>query len=382
MLKEKTESTILEYLEQVRDDFFQTPFHEIDALILSQMSYLNLEGIVPNLEDDSPVLPIPSLYKIENFDDMVKDTLAPSLNIKLLRRICASPRFRQVTLHAYANKYDTLTEEQFSAVTFFLPTGKTVVTFRGTDLTITGWKEDFNMLFLSPVPSQNSSVDYLEEIAQKTTGEILVIGHSKGGNLAVYSSAFCKKEIKPRIIQVYNLDGPDFPKDIVEYENYAEAEKKVIKIVPEGSFIGNIFENRIEPKIIKSYNFSLLQHDPFSWHCDEITFHESGSFSHHIQHLDKTLNTLTYELDVSQRKLLVDTLFEIISSTKLESLSEFSFSILREKESIKKALKEVDPEIANCMKEMLKRLVQISFETRKERIDELKMSHFIEKIWS
>lgn len=380
MIKDKSESTILEYLDNVRDSFSKTPFHEIDALILSQMSYLNLENLVPLIGDNSPSIPISSLYKSEEFDGMVKDTLTPSLNIELIRKICASPRYREVTLHNYSNKYSELSEEQFSAVTFTLTTGENVVAFRGTDLTITGWKEDFNMFFLSPVPSQISAVSYLEEVSTKITGDIFITGHSKGGNLAVYSSAFSKKELQSRIIKVYSLDGPDFPKDIMENSDYLCMEKKVLKVVPEGSLIGIMFENTTKPKIIKSSNFSFLQHDPFSWKCQETTFEESEEFSNNIQHLDKTINTLIYELDVSKRKLLVDTLFEIISSTKIHSLNDISISIVKEKDSIKKALKEVDEETGKCIKEMLKKLAKISFEIQKDRIDEIKTSSILSKI--
>lgn len=382
MLREHfgSKTTILEYIEETFESFLDFSFNEIDALIFSQMSYLNVERLVPTLERSGEAVAISQLYKAEEFENMVHKTLEPSQNIALIRAVCASPRFRNVTMNFFVNKYDKVTEEQFSAVTFQLATGQTVIAFRGTDLTVTGWKEDFNMFFISPVPSQLSAVTYLEEVAKKIQGDMILVGHSKGGNLAVYSSVFSEKALHKRVLSVYNLDGPGFPTDILEHNDYINEGKNIIKIVPEGSLIGIMFENNQSPVIIKSYQIGFLQHDPFSWKCDTSSFAESTQFTRNIKHLDKTFHKWIYELDVEQRKTLVDTLFTLISSMDAESIDEFSKKMLVNHESIKKALSEVDSETAHCIKEMLMRLVKISVESRFERDEEDSGSTFLSKL--
>lgn len=368
MLKEKLEQTdssvtILDYLEQNFSSFHQAPLNEVDGLIFSQLSYLDLEKEVPSLTADEEWVPISTLYKAEEFGYLIEKTLTPSQNLILIQEICCSPRFRDVQMNYYVNKWDKEAEEQFSAVTFRLPTGEILISFRGTDLTVTGWKEDFNMFFTSPVPSQLSAKHYLNEVAEKTNGDIFVMGHSKGGNLSVYSASFCEEIVQPRIQRVYNFDGPGFPKDILEDHHYIDEQEKIVKIVPQGSIIGLMFDSIHPPKIIKSHNIGPLQHDPFSWLCEETSFVESGKFSNHILHLDRSLDQWLSELDVEQRKTFVETMFAVISAMNVESLDEISLFDLKEAETLLKAMKGVDPETAQCVKMMLKKFVEITLST-------------------
>lgn len=358
--------TIINYVDQTLETFEEMPFCELDALVFSQLSYLNLEHLVPQLRNSEVKwVELPSLYKKEAFSYMVEHTFNERSNLQLLKEVCASPRYRFVTLSFYESKRDKQVEEQFAAVTFALPTGELVVAFRGTDFTMTGWKEDFNMFFTAPVPSQVSAVAYVEEVAEKTSQNMYLVGHSKGGNLAVYSSAFSKETLHSRILSVYTLDGPGFPLDILENGHYIKDQKKVIKIVPEGSLIGVMLESSVAPRIIKSYNLGLLQHDAFSWKWDKKLkneFVESGQFTGHIVHLDRTLNQWIEELSVEQRKTLVDTLFAVITALNVESIDQFSKIIFREQDEIWKAFRDIDPETGKCIREMMKRLVQISFQ--------------------
>lgn len=367
-MNNKEKYTIIEYLEQEFEYISNFQFNEIDALILSQLSYLNLGALVSGLKIDRKWIYITDLYKAEFFETLVDKTLTPELNLKLLKAICASPRFRDVKINYFENNFDNKTQEQFCAVTFMLPDHHKIIAYRGTDLSIIGWKEDLNMLFTSPVPSQKSAVKYLEKVAKKTktqlVEDITLVGHSKGGNLAVYSNAFCKAKIHKRIKAVYNLDGPDFPNDILKNAEYISEQDKIIKIVPEGSMVGILFENNRPPKIIKSNNLGFLQHDPFSWRCDGFEFVASTKFDENINYLDKTLNAFIYNLDVKERKILVDNIFDIISILNIESLDEFAVSAIRERENIVKALKELDPETSAFMKEVLVRFLTLSFKIR------------------
>lgn len=369
-MNKQTKYTILEYLEHEFSTFEELEFNEIDALILSQFCYLNLEEFVPSLKENKEWVLIPDLYKGEYFKKMIAKTLTPDLNLQLIRTICSSPRYREVKLNYFVNNFNVKTEEQFCAVTYLLPDNKKVIAFRGTDLSIIGWKEDFNMMLISPIPSQKTAVKYLEKVAKKTleskfdTNDIVITGHSKGGNLAVYSNAFCKKTIHKRVQAVYNLDGPDFPNDILENVDYISEQDKIIKIVPEGSIIGVMFENKIQPTIIKSHNLGFMQHDPYSWKCDSNSFVLSTKFNDNINYLDKTVNAFVYELDVNERKIIVDTVFDIISVLNIESLDEFAKSAIKEREQIINALKNVDEDTNLFIKEILKRFITISLRIR------------------
>lgn len=369
--------TILEYLSTEFASFEDKPFNEVDALILSQLCYLHFDKIVPEIGVDTEWIAISELYKAELFEQMIVKTLTPALNLKFIYAICASPRFRDIKLNYFLNIYNKTTEEQFSAITCEISSTHQVVAFRGTDLSITGWKEDFNMFFISPVPSQITSVKYLNTIAKRTTGNITLVGHSKGGNLAMYSNAFCKASVHKRVLAVYNLDGPGFPKDILENNDFIKSQDKIIKIVPEGSIIGLMFYDENAPNIIKSHNLGFLQHDPFSWKCDRTKFVKSTEFSSTIRHLDKTFNTWVYELDVAQRKVMVDTIFMIVTKLEVETLDELALSLIRQREELIKSFRSMDTETSNCMKEIFKRFLQISLQTT---LDNKKVNEVISKI--
>lgn len=358
----ESKTYILDYVAQNFATFQTSPFNEIDALVLSQASYLDFEGLIPKLADHVEGVELWSLYRAEKFKSMTVKTINAHLNVELIKVLCASPRFRGLKLNFYENIYDIQTEEQFSAVTFFLPTQEIAVAFRGTDLTVTGWKEDFNMFLTSPVPSQVSAVAYLEEIHEKTRGTMILMGHSKGGNLAVYGSRFSSPAVKERISLVYDFDGPGFPPVVLESENFQNDQRKVIKMIPEGSVVGILFETTVEPLIVKSKNLGPLQHDPFSWRCEKNRFVLSEKYSNYTKHLDETVNKWVYELDIEQRKVLIDTIFSLLTAMEMESLENFDKNIMKERDNILKAIREVDEDVAKQIKEMMKGFIRISLE--------------------
>lgn len=383
-IKSFTESkfTIIEYLEKEFATFIEKPFNEIDALILSQLCYLNFEHIVPGIEAYADWINLSSLYKAELFEKMIYKTLTPNSNMAMIRAICASPRYRNIKLNYFLNIYNKTNEEQFSAITYRISKNHVVIAFRGTDLTVTGWKEDFNMFFISPVPSQLTSVKYLNKIASKFADDITLVGHSKGGNLAVYSNAFCNNDVHKRILKVYNLDGPGFPKDILENNEFIKQQDKIVKIVPEGSIIGLMFEDENFPNIIKSHNLGFLQHDPFSWKCDGVNFVVSSEFNSNVKYLDKTFNTWVYEMNVDERKTMVDALFTLVSCLEVEGLDELGSSLIKKRDEVFKVLKEMDTETSSCIKEIVKRFLRISLETRFGKKSKTEIDDIIDKDFS
>ncbi len=361
--------TIIEYVRTQMKTFAEHPFNEIDSLIFAQLSYVNLDRVAPFLSEDKPWVPLSAMYKAEEFDALVKLTFNPDWNTPLIAALCASPRYRDVLMNYFVDKYDRETEEQFSAIAFQLPTGEVLVTYRGTDATMIGWKEDLNMMFQSPVPSQLSASAYLEEIATKTEGSLYIAGHSKGGNLAVYSAMHADNDILDRIISVYDLDGPGFPGDSIQMKNYKLVEAKIVKIIPEGSMVGIIFDSIGDVKIVKSTMHSIMQHFPFTWKISGEKFAYTDKLSLNARNLDKTLNTWVNELDFEQRKMLVETIHSIVEATKAEHMQDFAYYALRERDAILNLLKDMDEQTSDCLKEILRRFIKMSIKTPFSRSD-------------
>lgn len=181
----------------------------------------------------------------------------------MMMEMAKSVRFGKCVVRNYVNDIVTEAEQQFAAMEIVLEDGTSYVSFRGTDDTIIGWKEDFN-LSTGVVPAQKRAIEYLQKISEHTDGMLRVGGHSKGGNLAIYGSVMCKSAHE-KILEIYSNDGPGFSREFQELPETKEMMPKIIRIIPEYSIIGTLLEHEKEPVIVASSSKGLLQHDAFSW---------------------------------------------------------------------------------------------------------------------
>ena len=363
-------SPLITYVENHKDSFTKRPLCAIDALVLAQVSYLRLDCMVGDFAHDH--IPIRSLLKSEFFEYLCEDTFAPENSLLLLYAVCASPRFRDVKMGFHVNVVSKESEEQFSATTFVLPTDECVIGFRGTDSTMIGWKEDLNMTFLFPIPSQTEALKYVNEVADVVNMPIYITGHSKGGNLAAYGYSFASLEIKQRVVNVYNFDGPGFPQDIVQGEQYKQGAEKIIKFMPEASIIGLFLESTTGVNFIKSTGFSLLSHDLFTWQIEGAQFVKGEKLTRNMQRADKKINQWVYELDLEQRQIFVGAMFSIVYALDVKSSDQLAPALIKNRKKVLEILHDMDIDTATCVKESLKCLVGISsFASRspKEQLD-------------
>ena len=184
----------------------------------------------------------------------------------------AAGKTAKTILVSAAVRLAALAMPQFAAMTFDLPDGSSYIAFRGTDATIVGWKEDFNMAFQYPVPSQAEAADYLNEAARHCRGKLYVGGHSKGGNLAVYAAANCRPDVSARLARVFSHDGPGFLEQALQSEAFRQVLPKIEKTLPQSSMIGMLLEHQENYKIVKSSSISIWQHNPFSWEINGDDF--------------------------------------------------------------------------------------------------------------
>lgn len=300
---------ILDYLADAADSFAVKPFSEVDSLVLSQLAYLYFDGFVPGPGGAS--VSIRDLAEESIVAAVTKDTRVPAEDAKLLRLTAKSPRFGDLRLGNYVNIIDREAEEQFSAVTFFLD-GGAYVAYRGTDAYYVAWKEDFNLAFISPVPSQVSGAEYLDWAASLTSGPLRVGGHSKGGNIAVYSALFCGEAAKGRIRAVYSHDGPGFSQGVLESPEFAEMRDRLYKTMPQSSLVGVLLQHQENYRVIQSDSFWIMQHDPYSWVVEGGDFHYLDSLSSRALFLDKSLNEWISSLSRDELSAFADSLYKVL----------------------------------------------------------------------
>ena len=239
---------VMDYLEWRGDlTFEQSPFNDVDNVILAQLAYVDFRDVIPSVQMNRGI----TLKKASEifFDLHTEEELSRDKSfIKdapyLMKKAASTKRFKDVILSDYVDTIDETLEKQFGAFHIKLTPQLTYVAFRGTDDTLVGWKEDFNMSFISPVPSQEDAVKYLNDTCSYIRGRLYVGGHSKGGNLAIYSAINCNKRVKKKIKCVYNNDGPGFDISVIKSEEYQSMLPYIRSIVPENSIVGMLYHSK------------------------------------------------------------------------------------------------------------------------------------------
>ena len=215
---------------------------------------------------------------------------------------------------------DISREIQFAAVEIDTSDGTAFISFRGTDDTIIGWKEDFNLSYMT-VPSENEATLYLKDVTEGREETVRIGGHSKGGHLAIYAAMTADPEISSRIEKVYSFDGPGFNHEAMESEKFRSVQPKIIKIIPETSIIGRLLENSTEPVVVKSTELGIMQHDPKSWQLEGKRFETCASTDKISDAFDETMSIWLGEMSFDDRKVFVDELFSVFEASGCEYLS-------------------------------------------------------------
>lgn len=335
-------SNIIDYLDWRGDlSLKMRDFNEVDAVILSRLSYIPFDNIVP--KSFLTGVSIKSAAKDLLNDPGAIEKVYKISDLLMLKKISESPRFSRLSLCGYINQWDASSEKQFSALTVKISEDLYFISYRGTDNTLVGWKEDFNMSFICPVPAQQSAVAYIEAAARCLKGNLIPGGHSKGGNLAAYSAAFCNRDVQNRIEKVYNFDGPGFDEKVLESEGYREICGKIITFIPQSSIVGMLLEHEEKYTILKSVERNgLMQHDVYSWVVSRDRFERLKDVTDSSRFLDHTLKDWVKNMTPAQREAFVDTAYALISQTGAHTLRELNSNVAENARIVLSSLKGLD----------------------------------------
>lgn len=347
---------MLDYFDWRGDlTFDQSAFNEVDNLIFSTLVYLKMDGLVS--EDDRQSLTLEALYQ-RYLEAGYDQSFLSNDPLPLLQKAAASPRFRDVSARWFVNKLDPARQLQFAAATYLLPDGQAVVAFRGTDNTLVGWHEDCNFSFLTETPGQNEAVGYLNRVAAKTDGKLIVVGHSKGGNFAIYGAAFCDAAVsRDRIERVYSNDGPGFNSAIAEAAEYLAVLDKTVKIIPDSSLVGILLDSKVRRRVIRSDAKGLMQHNPYTWCVRGAAFESADERASSSLVMDDTLSEWIGSLSAGDKQILVNAIFEALEATGAQTLREISENKWDSYSAILKAVMQIDSDSKSDIKEMLKKLL-------------------------
>lgn len=351
--------TILDYLREYGDySLAEKPFCDVDSLVLSQLSYLKFDGIVPGPGEGRAPVSLSEIAAHADYDRLYGDERYRKDNTALFTRALHSRRFGEMRLWNYVNLIELERESQFSAVVCGLPGGLFYVVFRGTDENIVGWKEDLNLAFSEPVPGQLRSVSYLEQATRTFDGGFYVGGHSKGGNFAVYAAMNCEPGVRERIECIYNHDGPGFRPEVREKCAYREIEGRIHKTVPRSSLVGMLLYTDGNYRVVESKTIGLAQHNPYTWLVREDDFRIVDEIRPGRMRMDQTLNEWILSLDQEQMHIFVDTLYRVVQASETDNLIDFTAHGFQSIQKIGRAISEVDEETAKVVMQIMRALFE------------------------
>ena len=345
---------IMDYISWRGDlSFEQSQFNEVDNLILACFSYVNLDGISAVTKQKGIGLKklTKEFKKLHTMKELEADKSFIRLAPFMMMEMAKSVRFGKCVVRNYVNDIVTEAEQQFAAMEIVLEDGTSYVSFRGTDDTIIGWKEDFN-LSTGVVPAQKRAIEYLQKISEHTDGMLRVGGHSKGGNLAIYGSVMCKSAHE-KILEIYSNDGPGFSREFQELSEMKEMMPKIIRIIPEYSIIGTLLEHEKEPVIVASSSKGLLQHDGFSWEVQGPALVRRDSLNKTALRFIEILHKWIDGMDTEQKRLLIEDLFATLQASGYENLSEVQSGGLKSLAAMVKRVEKFAPESRGMMQELL-----------------------------
>ena len=297
----------------------QIPFNELDGMILARFAYIPFEHFSRPLTGQ-PV-PIRDIAR-DALDDGALAERWKMRDRELLERMAASARFGDMLAGWHVSRLDERVQTQFSAVTVLLGDGRAYVAYRGTDNTVVGWKEDLNMSYLCPIPGQEMAAEYADETGARFGGRLLLGGHSKGGNLAMYAGAFCSPAVQERIDTIYNYDGPGFFDEILEREAYRRIAGRIATFVPQSSVVGMLLNHPEGHTVVHSTEKGLSQHDVYSWQLVGPRFDSLETVTGGSRFVDGAIKEWIAGTTPEQFEQFADTVYSFMTGTQMATMHE------------------------------------------------------------
>ena len=337
------------------------PWNELDSLLAAVLSYLDFHGV----QDPRGW----TLREAKRIDLLIPNTGATFPNRKKMFEMMAdSARFGDCRMHHQLVLTDEGLAMQFSAMCMDLPDGAMAVMFRGTDNTLVGWREDFNMAYQTRVPGQEAAGYYLKKAARLNDRPLRIMGHSKGGNLAVYAAAGVQERIQQRIERIWSFDGPGVNLDMARSEGYARIRDKIDSYIPQTSIIGLLMEYYKPYTVVRSTARGVEQHDPMTWQIYGRHFEELESIDKTAAVVCETLKEWLANSTPEQRGAFVDTLFRLADNTNATTMSDLLNEKFRSLRKMAGGRKEVDPETRRVFTRLMAQAVALGFGNVVERV--------------
>lgn len=314
-------ATILDYLHWRGDLPITTvPLNPVDQLILARIAYLPLAEFLSS--EIKPQLTLQQLMQrlmaSSSFHTLSNDDQT------LVRQFDQSPRFQTMPVFAFRHKLDYEQEQQFAAVAIQIKPALTYLSFRGTSDSLVGLKEDFNMTFLHTVPAQVSARHYVQSLLTQVSGQFILGGHSKGGNLATFAACFLPRDLTQRIDTVVSFDGPRLNQELRHDPDFHDLSHKIHHYIPQSSIVGMLMNEGEAYHVVKSSETGLTQHNVYNWQVQPLGFVELQDLDPTSLYLDKTIHEWLASASKAERRTFIDTIYQLLRASGVSKWSDLS----------------------------------------------------------
>lgn len=344
-------NNIFKYIREYGEfTFDEKKVTEVDILIFSQIPYLNFEGFCsPSLDGTA----LSTLWEDAKKINTGTLGIAQRNAKKMLDMLSTKRRYKDLVLRDYV--YYLQGGVQFGAISVVVPNDYIYVAFEGTDGTIWGWKEDFELSYTYPTGSQKMAADYLNNIIKFNGPKVVVCGHSKGGNLALVAAMNTNFVKKTRIEKIYSFDGPGLRREEFRSLNYKLTRNKLVNIIPNLSLVGILLEQE-NVTVIKSNGIGIYQHDVSTWTIDgdklKRTVQDSLSKT-----LDESIARWLYKYNYEERKEIIEGIFSILEEANIKSIYDIQENKIKSVYAILKSSIDMSKETRDVILDSMKLLV-------------------------
>lgn len=365
---------MLDYIKEFGHvSFEERAFSEIDALVLTELEYLPLEKVVPSDENGENFVTVKEIaeymqeHKQELFDE--NPMMITQERHEVSQVIADAPRFQSLKFFGVVSEWDKDTTKQFAAVTVEVEPSVRLVVFRGTDETLIGWKEDFLMTYLPLVAAQTDAKEYLAKQASLWGGDLMISGHSKGGNLAIYAAATQEEDVQLRIVDIFCFDSPGLYRSVLETKGYQNIVPLAMRYIPQDSLVGLMLESEVPYVIVKSNATGAMQHSAMTWEIEDGQFIKMEKLTKNSQLNDQTFKKWTESVSDEELELFWNVFFELLFSVGIDTVNDLYGQFMHYVQEFLKAAGDMDEEKRELLTRIALLLVSTRFEVWKDSLD-------------
>ena len=372
---------MLDYIKEFGHvSFEERAFSEIDALVLTELEYLPLEKVVPSDENGEDFVTVKEIaeymqeHKQELFDE--NPMMITEERHEVSQVIADAPRFQSLKFFGVVSVWDKDTTKQFAAVTVEVEPSVRLVVFRGTDETLIGLKEDFLMTYSPLVAAQTDAKEYLAKQASLWDGDLMISGHSKGGNLAIYAAATQEEDVQLRIVDIFCFDSPGLYRSVLETKGYQNIVPLAMRYIPQDSLVGLMLESEVPYVIVKSNATGAMQHSAMTWEIEDGQFIKMEKLTKNSQLNDQTFKKWTESVSDEELELFWNVFFELLFSVGIDTVNDLYGQFMHYVQEFLKAAGNMDEEKRELLTRIALLLVSTRFEVWKDSLDMSELVQF------